>query len=401
MNMRLTTLSLFFFASCLLAEAAFVIDSSSSEESSEETVEVKSEDDAINDNKESLKGEGAVEEEDDVTDDCQKRCVQQELRNNNVYTQILETSCRTGCEAQEDIVSLMKLEFPQTALDLVSKTALDKCWDACLTKDLAKAQFCITGCSAMNGIQMAKLENLANKKEEEDKSIAGEKGDLTDENIPSANDNKIGEENQDLEVKGQDIKPETSVLDNEDFNDAEETNGNFKAILTFYILDRFFSDYPAADDARMLGGQRDDNDQLGWPLSSSGSQAMTAVREGIPSVYDQVSSSLEQLKDNVGRAVESPGFQENLFYILLGLTGLLLLNSVFNSILCPAGSQPEGEASPVKLPTYDECIKADKDMGIVEQEYKINLSLPVVTVAVKEEKEKSKEAVGGEEEQNI
>merc|ERR1719402_1550812 len=105
----------------------------------------------------------------------------------------------------------------------------------------------------MNGIQMAKLEKLANKKKEEDESIASEKEDLTDENIPSANDIKIGEENQ----KEQDIKPETSVLDNEDFNDAEETNGNFKAILTFYILDRFFSDYPAADDARMLGGQRD------------------------------------------------------------------------------------------------------------------------------------------------
>jgi len=205
-----------------------------------------------------------------------------------------------------------------------------------------------------------------------------------------------------------------SVLDNEDHNEAEATETvNAPVVWRIYLVktpqfedyvnsiwNQVFRDLDVADDGSVLRGQKDDNSQLSWPFYGDRSAALTS--DGNPSVYDQVSSSFEQLRDNFDRAVEAPGFQENMLFVLLGLTGLLILSSVFNSVLCPKRTEseqdhyylPPGEALPVKLPTYDECM----NMSIVEQEYKINLSLPVVAVAATEKKTGEEGATGGEEE---
>merc|ERR1712059_78338 len=114
--------------------------------------------------------------------------------------------------------------------------------------------------------------------------------------------------------------------------------------------------------------------------------------DSTPGIYDQVAASLEQMKDNVERTIETPGFKENFFYILLGLTGFMLLSSVFNSMLCPKENPtnedhyylPPAEALPVKLPTYEECIKADKKLvvGLTAQEEVCKVDLSLLAVAM-------------------
>merc|ERR1711892_992722 len=280
----------------------------------------------------------------------------------------------------------MKLDFPKLGSAYLLGTAVDKCWDSCLTLSLAEAQFCITGCSAMKSVQAAQIEK-------DDDIVASFKEELK-------NDNLIEEQNSD-----------------DDTAEEEIINVNVNApVWPVYwgetaqfqkILSQVFRDFAVADDGSVLGGQKDDNSQLRLPFYEDGSAAVTSDRN--PSVYDQASSSFEQLRDNFDRAAKAPEFQENLFYVLLGLTVLMILWE-FNSVLCPKRTEseqdhyylPPGEALPVKLPTYDECIKADMSIGIVEQEYKINLSLPVVAVAATEKKSgEERVTVGEEEDKNV
>jgi len=395
--MKLKEFLLLTVAFVLVAEATGSMHDDSSEESSEE--EISSE---LND--------------DESLDDCQNRCVQQEIRNNNAYTQRLETACREGCEAQQDLLSLMKMEFPKTDEKLLVGNAVDKCWDSCLTKDLARGQFCMTGCSAMKLIQDS--QKKTDGKDKEDKEEI--KKEENKNNIRTLNDNYIYDdadiesedskegfvidntlpENSLLDEEDVDVKEEASkVLDDEDVNSKEETSEVPK--VHFYwiktpsrsmdeywsnILNYLFSDFDATDyhssEKFYPRGQGNDNEELRWPATDYRQEAMTSDAVDIPSWYGQVSSSFDALKDSVANAVDSPGFQENLFYVLFGMTGLLIIFYAFN-IVCQQQKQPDdhfylppGEALPVKLPTYDECIKADMDLCNLEQEYKINLNLP-------------------------
>jgi len=274
---------------------------------------------------------------------------------------------------------------------------------------LAEAQFCITGCSAMKSIQVAQIEKDNSEDSADDDIVTSYKEELKNEIKSLKNDNLVEEVDSvddNRKTAEEEIGNVNSFLDNEDYNEAEATETfNAPVWRVFWSKTPQFADiwnsismgdFDVADDGRSPCGQKDDNSQLNWLFSDD------RPSDRNPSVYDQVSSSFEQLRDNFDRAVEAPGFQENLFFVLLGLTGLLILSSVFNSVLCPKRTEseqdhyylPPGEALPVKLPTYDECM----NMSIVEQEYKINLSLPVVAVAATEKKTGEEGATEGEEE---
>jgi len=270
---------------------------------------------------------------------------------------------------------------------------------------LAEAQFCITGCSAMKSIQVAQIEKDNSEDSADDDIVTSYKEELKNEIKSLKNDNLVEEVDSvddNRKTAEEEIGNVNRILDNEDHNEAEATETFNAQVWRVYWVnaDYLNSIFDVADDGRSPCGQKDDNSQLNWLFSYDRPSAPTSDRN--PSVYDQVSSSFEQLRDNFDRAVEAPGFQENLFFVLLGLTGLLILSSVFNSVLCPKRTEseqdhyylPPGEALPVKLPTYDECM----NMSIVEQEYKINLSLPVVAVAATEKKTGEEGATEGEEE---
>jgi len=417
--MRLAHLLIFIAASCLFVDASYKGDSSNSEESSEESQEVAVEEG----NKNNAMGQEDIDDvaedgDDDMTDDCANRCVQQELRNNNLYTQNMDKACRSGCTSQASIVSDMKVKYPQTAPRLLLGAAVDDCWNSCLKEDPPQGQFCMTGCSAMKSIQIKKSSSEARQELDDSRSLDEE----LKKEILSYKTNAENEESKTGLKAQEDVNISGNIeLASKNDNAAEDSEIAIKPIMRITLIrstnfDDYINDYwssvwrqllqdvQSPEYPDMCGGQRDDNRQLAWPFPYSGPQAMTAEEDETSSLYVQVSSSLKDLRDNIEMATGSAGFHEHLFYFLLGLSGLLMLSSVINSAICPKRSEsedhfylPPGEALPVKLPSYDECIKADMDMGIVEQEYKINLSLPVVAIATREDEEQTKEATCGEE----
>jgi len=326
-----------------------------------------------------------------VLDDCENRCVQQQLRNENVYTKVLVAACREGCEAQDDIFDVFKMEYPNTVPSRLLGAAVDKCWDSCLSHDLARAQFCISGCSAMKEIQGAKEElKKKNKKEEEPEFVI--KSPENDESEQNQEESDEEEYEEDNEIDGKTFE-RNSVLDNEDFKpkqeemEDKETNNhvgekiNEQMMVPVWRIRVFDTNdfnfnmdnllrqmlfMNMNDLASHSGGHSEENSQLSWPSWTETAEAQTSEDGSNPSVLDQVSSSFEELKDAFSRAYETPDFQENIFFALLGLSGLLILSSLLNSTLCPKKTQqeeaeeqyylPPGAALPVKLPTYEECI---------------------------------------------
>jgi len=199
--MKLKTLFIFLTLVCYI----YADSSSSSEESSEEKdYEVNKDDEAL-------------------FDDCENRCVQQQLRNNNAYTKALTVACREGCEAQDDIFGLYKMEHPSTDPSRLLGAAVDKCWDSCLRQDLAKAQFCISGCSAMKEIQAAKEER--NKEEEDGSYLLEGDEEIKDDYVKDSSENNEEEEDEEYEEDNE-IDGETyernSILDNEDYEQKEK-----------------------------------------------------------------------------------------------------------------------------------------------------------------------------------
>jgi len=132
-------------------------------------------------------------------------------------------------------------------------------------------------------------------------------------------------------------------------------------------------------------GWKDDFKQLDLPRVS----ALTSNSE--PDFYDNVAESFTNLKETMNDVVSRPEVKDNMFYIIMGLTGFLLLvflnDNLFNKQK-PRNAQnhyllPDTGAS-AKLPTYDECMKAEKNIHVIigENEVfnKVDLSLPVFAV---------------------
>jgi len=276
----------------------------------------------------------------------------------------------------------------------------------------------------MKEIQGAKEElKKKNKKAEEPEFVI--KSPENDESEQNQEESDEEEYEEDNEIDGKAFE-RNSVLDNEDFKPKQEDTEDFKPkqedteeketinqvqdkaneqrmvpvwrIRVFdtddsYLnMDNFLRQmlFMSMNDlASHSGGHTEENSQLSWPTwSETPAAAQTSEEGNSPSVLDQVSSSFEELKDSFSRAYETPDFQENIFFALLGLSGLLILSSLLNSTLCPKKTQqeedqyylPPGAALPVKLPTYEECIV---------HEYKKNFA-PEAT-------EEAKEVENGEE----
>jgi len=129
-------------------------------------------------------------------------------------------------------------------------------------------------------------------------------------------------------------------------------------------------------------GRNDDITQLDLPRIS----ALTAKDE--PTVYDNFVDTVNNMKVTVNDVVSRPEVKDNMFYIIMGLTAFLLLaflnenlfkktkpRTVQNHYLLP------NTGAALKLPTYDECMKAEKNLLVnIEVFNDADLTLPVVAV---------------------
>jgi len=150
------------------------------------------------------------------------------------------------------------------------------------------------------------------------------------------------------------------------------------------FLERGFS--TEEDEEKENLGWKDDAKQLDLPSRVA---ALTSSNE--PDLYDNIADSFHNLKETLNEAVSRPEVKDNMFYILIGLTGFLML-ALFNDNICKKQEArtvqdhyllPDSGAS-AKLPTYEECVKADKNIlvniGDNEALNKVDLNLPVFVV---------------------
>jgi len=140
---------------------------------------------------------------------------------------------------------------------------------------------------------------------------------------------------------------------------------------------------------KRAGGWRDDRMQLKLPEETAATMRRS---EGDGSFYSRLTQSLGNVKEKVENTFRAPGFQQDLYYILIGLSGFLLITTALNSVFSRREERVNmedhyflnGKTAGAKLPTYEDCIKADRDlvMDITEQENytKKNLSLPTFVV---------------------
>jgi len=153
-----------------------------------------------------------------------------------------------------------------------------------------------------------------------------------------------------------------------------------------WLDDQVFGDSAAS----RRGGWRDDRMQLKLPEETA---AAFRRSEGDGSFYSKLTQSLGNVKEQVEKTFRAPGFQQDLYYILIGLSGFLLITTAMNSVFSKREERSIMEdhyflngktAGGAKLPTYEDCIKADRElvMDITEQENytKKNLALPTFVV---------------------
>jgi len=169
-----------------------------------------------------------------------------------------------------------------------------------------------------------------------------------------------------------------SILDNSGLLKSQQH------FLTF--LGNFVSEGQREQDEHdERGGWRGDMNEMDLPRVS-------ALRSGEePTMYDNLVSTVNNMKEAVNDIASRPDVKNNMSYILMGLMGFMLLmflnenlsgkskeNSIKNHYLL----QDTGAAA--KLPTYEECMKTEKNIlvSIGDQDAfnKVDLSLPVIAV---------------------
>jgi len=118
-----------------------------------------------------------------------------------------------------------------------------------------------------------------------------------------------------------------------------------------------------------------------------------------PDMLDNFVDSFNSMNEKIHQVASTPEFKQNIFYFLMGIVGFLMLalfNDNFSKKKEPRTVQDHyflaDTGSTAKLPSYEECIKTDKNI-LVNMENsevfnKVDLSLPVLVVDMEDKEEK-------------
>jgi len=300
---------------------------------------------------------------------CKIECTITNLKLAKESSKQVPESCRLGCESQIATFKAAQIDFPKTSAELLLGTSMDRCWDECIERGNHLDQTsCISGCEIMRKIQKEQVKSTAKKEEEEYKN-------KLQENIKEDVNEKIEEE------KVKENKKSKAVAQPEEEDKPMhvvrtyimwEPVGQQRALemynsmmsLAQYLFQQM-DDLELNEEARPArAGWRDDRRQLRIPALHPRASALTSEGE---EVYEKVTDSLGSFKDRVLETVSSPEFKQNLFYCLLTICCFLLLLALYDN--CVDDSKEEDDEEEVvlpekgvmvKLPSYEECIMADK-----------------------------------------
>jgi len=384
---------------------------------------------------EQLKSDNNIKEsKEDKTDDDINRCSDLCMLYASQAEQLDESTrqklCTKGCKTLFDEFHTLQGQF-KTPPEYLLGTAVDKCMQGCSGEhNSAKESLCASGCNNMRLLQKRQLDKV-NKEEVREREDIGEKENIEPkkEIKTEVSDNKKEEESlktdhkeSDLVIKNdkesQDIinKAVEDIINNPSMEENQVPHhwtyvlwrpkmtldeDPFQSYVRMVNMINTMLDSANIDEdqGRKNPGWRDDRMQLNFPSLSSSRNA-AALRDGEEGdFYDKVSESLESIKDKVEATFADPGFRDDMYYVLIGLCGFLLLTTAFNSIFHKKEDRDNdedhyylhGAASKAKLPSYEDCLKADKELLVdmagqaEELPAKAKLSPFVVDTETKEE----------------
>jgi len=338
-----------------------------------------------------------------------------------------DQECKNGCISQKREFEEMQEKFQKTDPSLLIGSSLDRCWEGCQSKPQ-----CIDGCNVMRTLQISELKRVKEQKA------------LLDMVAKDAEvEKKENEFDEEATDKEEELRKTSDAEENDFFVETPGSDGSIEQprVWTYVLWRPSFSadDLPSltredaqesyaqmiqliksmmggwemsGDEARRegggggwldyqvfgedgdlaaskRGGWRDDRMQLKLPEETA---AALRRSEGDGSFYSKLTQSLGNVKEQVEKTFRAPGFQQDLYYILIGLSGFLLITTAMNSVFSKREERStmedhyflNGKTAGAKLPTYEDCIKADRElvMDITEQENytKKNLALPTFVV---------------------
>jgi len=321
-----------------------------------------------------------------------------------------EEECKKGCTSQKREFEDMQEKFQNTEASLLLGSSLDRCWEGCQSKSQ-----CIDGCNVMKTLQKSQLKREKEQEALQDmvaKDVEVEKKEEEFKEEATDKEKELRKEANEFFVEtsvGEDESIEqphvwTYVLWRPSFSadglpslsqeDAQESYAQMVQLIKSMMGGWEMSgDQVIGDEnglASQRGGWRDDRMQLKLPEETAA--ALRSRSEGDGSFYSKLTQSLGGVKEQVEKTFRAPGFQQDLYYILIGLSGFLLITTALNSVFSKREERANmedhyflnGKTAGAKLPTYEDCIKADRElvMDITEQESftKKNLSLPTFVV---------------------
>jgi len=281
-------------------------------------------------------------------------------------------SCGWGCANQVSTFKAAQTAFHHTAADLLLGTAVDKCWDGCIEMFQEAGQTsCISGCETMRRIQRDQLR--ANVELERK---AAEKEKATDPKI-----DEITKEAEDVKVNGiqsvEESKEDPGHLRTYILWHPMNQQQAYQAFnVMFNLAQKMFEDMDDLDNLdnenEIKRGWQDDRRQLRLPHFQPKVAALTSIDDEATDVYDKVADSLNNLKNKIQETVSEPAFKENMFYLLMTICCFLLLVALYDNCTEDSPAEPEEDnfllfpdkAAAAKLPSYEDCIKADKVLAV-------------------------------------
>jgi len=320
-------------------------------------------------------------------------------------------SCITGCKNQEESLNEAKGQY-DTPSALLLGNALDSCWAGCMENETTWTgrKACNYGCQQRQQLQMKNqgYENVMDTEEEGDSSQ--EMNEISDE-MPKE-DPSNGEEDGENWTTFVLVRPHF-------FNDFDATVREHFAYMDQMrqqMLGWVFQDLMSADDTDQDNTISAEEPQshvyyrqyVGVPkLPQQSSTLYDRASSGLKDLKNQALTSLTNLKKDIKTAFSSAHLNDSLMCILIGTSIILMLASflswVYDSCVARQSRLLEDDGNyyklaslphPPYLPTYDDCIKADKtslrDVDDLGEYFKVNLSYPAPMVVEMNDEKKVK-----------
>jgi len=295
--------------------------------------------------------------------------------------------CTKGCNLQREAFRSIKGRFSKTLPELLLGAALDRCWEGCARQYKSPSPSpCSSGCDNMRKIQKKQAANTVQEPEQITKEAFSNNIPIS-RNIPDIEieynaekiDNEKIHEKEDGQEEEDPVQQWTYVLWRPELSLLEDPHQTYARMVNMMNLLLDSVNVQEEPFRRQGKGWLDDRMQLRIPPMPESRPASLHSGEG-DNFYNSVAQSLESIKEQVGATIATPGFQQDVYYFLIGLCSLLLLTAAFNSIFLKKETRGQAEdhyylhgpALPAKLPSYDDCIKADRDLivGITAEEIK-------------------------------